>query len=289
MDHVGVWPLKLINRGSMESKVNYTIVGAFVIVLFSAIIFIILWLSSGFAFIQKKTYLVYMTESVSGLSVDSVVEYNGVNVGSVKQIVINHQNPRIVELLLSINNDTPITEGTRATLNTKGLTGVAYVALKDQGTERTPLRTLPNQPYPVIKTSPSLFMRLDIALSSITMNFQKVSQSIRALLDQQNLLTIKQTLLNIQQITGTLAAQSQKMTAVIENTAKASEQLTPLLRSSSSAVQLIQTQTLPAANEALINLNNMMSNLAEVSAIIKQNPAVMIRGKSPKSLGPGEQ
>ncbi|MHB1947664.1 MAG: MlaD family protein [Gammaproteobacteria bacterium] len=273
----------------METNVNYTIVGAFVIILLSAVTMGIIWLSSGFALARNTVYEVYMTESVSGLSVDSPVEYNGVDVGTVKSISINHRNPRVVELLLNIKSDTPITRGTRATLNSRGLTGIAYLALKDQGTDRTPLLKADGQPYPIIETAPSLFMRLDTALSSITRNFQQVSQSIRSLLDETNLHLIRQTLLNVQQITGELAGSSAQMSALIRNTAKASEQLTPLLKSGQNAMQVLRTQTIPAANQAFSNLNDITNNLSQTSVSIKRNPAVLIRGQTPQPLGPGEK
>src|SRR3990167_1857409 len=113
----------------METNVSYTIVGAFVITLLTAMVLAIIWLSSGFSFDQYTTYLVYMQESVSGVSVDSQVEFNGVNVGTVKSISLNHKNPQLVELLLNIKKDTPVTRGTVATLNSRGFTGIAYLAL----------------------------------------------------------------------------------------------------------------------------------------------------------------
>ncbi len=57
-----------------------------------------------------------MHESVAGLGVNSAVKYNGVNVGSVKKTSLNNQNPEQVRLLLQIEEHTPITEGTTATL-----------------------------------------------------------------------------------------------------------------------------------------------------------------------------
>ncbi|HEX4045681.1 MAG TPA: MlaD family protein, partial [Gammaproteobacteria bacterium] len=129
----------------METNVNYTIVGAFVIFLVTAIVLGIIWLSSGFSFQHYSTYLVHMQESVTGLTIDSPVEYNGVQVGNVTSIEINHDNPRQVELLLNIKKDTPITRGTFATLTSRGITGITYIALKDRGTDLRPLLVAPGQ------------------------------------------------------------------------------------------------------------------------------------------------
>src|SRR4051812_27784006 len=107
----------------MDTKVNYTTVGIFVITLVAFIVLSIIWLSAGLGFQQYKIYKVYMAESVSGLSQDSAVEFNGVSVGTVKSINIDHANPQLVTLLLNIQADTPISQGTKAMLNGRGLTG----------------------------------------------------------------------------------------------------------------------------------------------------------------------
>ena len=141
----------------METNINYTIVGVFVITLISAMILAIIWLSSGFSLAQYRIYQLRMTESVSGLSIDSPVEYNGVNVGSVSSIALEPNNPQMVDVLLSINTTTPITYGTVATLNTRGLTGITIVALKDKSLDTRPLVKEKGQAYPIIQTAPSFF------------------------------------------------------------------------------------------------------------------------------------
>ncbi|TAK79477.1 MAG: MCE family protein [Gammaproteobacteria bacterium] len=258
----------------METNVNYTIVGAFVIILISAMVLTIVWLSSGFSFEQNTNYMVYMRESVSGLNVDSSVEYNGVEVGGVKSIQINRQDPQVVEILLSIKNTTPITEGTVATLSSKGITGIGYIALKDKGMDTRPLVAQPGQLYPVIKTAPSFFVRLDTALNKLSENLSNLSASVQSLLNKQNQQTIRQTLLNLEEMTNHLAANSKK--------------LEPLVQSSSEAMRMLETQTLPEAYRLMYNLNDMSRSLTEMTNEIKQNPSILVRGTAPQPLGPGE-
>src|SRR6056297_868388 len=100
----------------METKVNYTIVGIFVTVLLAVIILIGLWLSSGLKTKAYKIYQTYMNESVSGLSENAPVKYNGVNVGMVESIELNLQNPSQVILTLEIKPNVPITQTTTAHL-----------------------------------------------------------------------------------------------------------------------------------------------------------------------------
>jgi phospholipid/cholesterol/gamma-HCH transport system substrate-binding protein len=273
----------------METNVNQTLVGAFVIILFTMMVLAIIWLSAGFSIEHYSTYEVFMQESVSGLSVDAAVEYNGVSVGTVKSITIDLKNPHLVPILLSIKSNTPITRGTTASLATRGITGIAYIALKDNGLNMTPLTADKKQPYPIIQTAPSLFMRLDIGLNKLINNVTQLSTSIQTILDPENQLAFKETLLNLKQVTNMLAEDNHKLNAIVTNTAQASQQFSPLLRTSQSTMQTLQTQTLPAMNQTLINLNSISQNLLELSTELKQNPSMLIRGKEPQPLGPGEK
>ncbi len=273
----------------METNVNYTIVGIFVIALTSAIVMSIIWLSSGFSFDQFKTYEVDMQESVNGLSIDSPVEYNGVEVGSVKSVEIDHQNPQLVELLLSIKSETPVSQGTVATLATRGVTGITYISLKDKGENLAPLQKQQGQKYPIIPTAPSLFVRLDTALSRASENLHKLTEDINALLSQENLESIRLTLANLSRITGNMAANSKQIDAILRNSAKLSGQLTPLIQSSTNTMRILEVQTLPATYRMLSNLDATTRSLAETAAELKENPSIIIRGVNRNNYGPGEQ
>lgn len=272
----------------METNINYAVVGAFVISLLAAMIFAIVWLSSGFSFEHFKIYQVIMQESVSGLSIDSPVEYNGVNVGAVKSIELNVKNPQIVDVLLNINSTTPITNGTVATLTTRGLTGIAIVSLKDKSEDLKPLVTMPGESYPIIKTAPSFFLRVDTALSELSTNLHEVSISIKSLLDPENQKSIKQILLNMNSITQNFASNNRKLDAILSNAVKATQQFTPLLQSSTNTLRMLESQTMPATYRLITNLDIMTRNLAEITAQVKQNPSILVRGVASKPLGPGE-
>ncbi|MFZ2315721.1 MAG: MlaD family protein [Gammaproteobacteria bacterium] len=273
----------------MDTKVNYTLVGIFVIALIAALTFGIIWLSSGFSLAQNKTYAIYMNESVSGLNVDAQVEYNGVSVGSIKKIVLSKNNPKLVRILIDVKSDTPITEGTVASLTTRGLTGLAFIALKDKSTNMRPLVAKRNQRYPVIPTAPSIFMRLDTALNNLTINMQKISNALNSLLDKENLESFKEILANTKEVTHALSDNSAKLTTILKNTADASVKIEPLLRSSTAAMKVLESQTLPMTYRFMSNLDQITRTLSEVATEVKQNPSVLVRGAAPRSPGPGER
>lgn len=134
----------------MEAKTNYTIVGVVVLILLVGLITTMLWLSIGFNQKKYTTYTVYMHEAASGLTQDAPVKYNGVQVGYVKEIRLNQNDPRQVEILLDIEEGTPVTTSTFATLNSQGITGVSYIGLSASTSNLTPITKMPGEPYPVI-------------------------------------------------------------------------------------------------------------------------------------------
>jgi len=151
----------------MEPKVNYALVGAFVLVLTAALAGAALWLGEGDYRKVYDRYYAYLGESVSGLNVNSPVKYRGVVVGRVKEIILNPDNTEEVRLTFDIARGTPVKEDTLAVLDTQGLTGLAIVNLTGGSKTSPPLEAAPGQEYPVIKSGPSLLYRLDTALSRL--------------------------------------------------------------------------------------------------------------------------
>jgi len=259
----------------MESRINYTIVGLFVLLLGAAGIFIPLWLTSGLNQQEFRTYIVYMNEAVDGLSPNAGVNYNGVEVGHVKQIKLNPKNTEQVILLLDIQEGTPITTNTTATLQSQGITGVAYIGLSGGKLENAkPLQTLPGETYPRIKAIPSIRVRLDTALSTLMADLNTLNKQLENLISPQNTKAFGEILKNVNSLSHDLATHG-------DSIGKSLDSLNKLMH------QLSQTsQNFPETSQ---HLQEVMNNVESLSAEIKNNPSVIIRGKSPPSLGPGEK
>jgi phospholipid/cholesterol/gamma-HCH transport system substrate-binding protein len=181
----------------METNVNYTMAGTFVLVLLTLIILGVIWLSAGISTEKFSYYQVDMKESIAGLAKDGLVKFNGVDVGTVDQMKINKKDLQIVELILKIKSDTPVSVGTTAKLGMQALTGVAYILLEDKGNDKQPLLAKNGQLYPIIPTIPSVLVRLDATLTQIDISFRDVSTSIKSLLNNQNLQLLRKILINI--------------------------------------------------------------------------------------------
>jgi len=205
----------------MEEKVNFAAVGAFVIVLTVTMIAGVLWLSSG-KYYRKSydTYETYMTESVSGLNLNAPVRYRGVDVGRVRRIALAPGNVEQVQVTLDIERGTPVKEDTVATLQTQGLTGIAYLELTGGHRESPDLRAKPGEAHPVIASAPSLMYRLETAIPVLLANLNRASDNLNALLDDENRRAVKATLADLAQLSRTLAARSATIDATLASTAR---------------------------------------------------------------------
>lgn len=201
----------------MESKVNYTLVGLFVIILGMALLGAILWLTIGIQPRVYDEYKVYIRESVSGLNPRASVKYRGVDVGQVVSIRLDPDNPEQVELLLQIERNTPVREDTKAVLTVQGLTGLAYVELTGGSRDSPPLEPTPEQPVPVIDSGPSLVARLDNAFDNLLTTFITLSDRIEVLLSEENQAAFGQALTNLETITTAVADRSEMIGQTLAN------------------------------------------------------------------------
>lgn len=255
----------------MEPKVNYMIVGLFVVVLGVALLGGILWLSRTDYRGVYDRYYSYMTESVSGLTTDASVKYRGVNVGRVKEIIIDPANPEQVRLALDLVRGTPVKENTVAVLETQGLTGLTTVNLTG-GTRDSPLLTAkPGETYPVIKSGPSLFSRLDNALSGILTdesfprllaNLDGLTQDARGAVDEQNRAALKQILADLEKVTHTLAARRVELDDSVVRTTKALGSFAALGEKMDKQLPEIMEQT----RMSLRAFENMSRDISRTSA-----------------------
>jgi len=306
----------------MEDKVNYTLVGAFVLVLGAALVAGVLWLAAGIGG-QKKLdpYGSVMQESVAGLSLGAPVKYLGVDVGKVTDIRIDPKNSRQVLLRFMIDRGTPIKQDSEAVLKTQGLTGIAYVELSGGSEGSPPLLASDDNPVPWIRSKPSLSARLENVLSSVLAAVDRLSGSLNAVLDTDNRVALKQTLAGLATLAQTLAAQQDAISAGIQDaartarlTAKAGEQLAPTLAdiragasavdvastrvglavdkaamSADAGVQQLRTETLPEVARLISELNQLATAMRHLTEQTERQPSSLLVGGPTRPAGPGER
>jgi len=309
----------------VETKVNYTMVGGFVLVLSAGLIIGILWLAGGGGF-QKRydLYLALVGESVAGLNFNAPVKYRGVDVGKVRDIRLDPDNPEQVRLIFAIERGTPIKEDTEAVLKTQGLTGIAYVELDGGSLTSPPLRAAQGAEYPVIRTKPSLSARLENILTTVLAKLDSTSDSVNKILSDDNLAAFKSTLADLAVVAYTLAARKDTIDAGIasaartfDNSARLTEQLGPVMervgkgadavrkmgdetaRASASAGKTIDSVGADVKHFTADTAPDLQGMVGEVSLLsvslrrlideTERNPRGFLFGRKPVPDGPGEK
>lgn len=304
----------------METKVNYAIVGAFVLLLSAAIIAAILWISSGrTAHKDYDTYLVYSTESVSGLNQHAPVKYKGVAVGSVREIALDPADPQRVRLVLEIERDVPIKEDTVAVLSVQGLTGIAFLDLGGGSRESPLLRAAEPGGLPVIPTAPSLLRRLDAGATTLVADLSQTAQSINQLVDAETRTALQRTIRDLDTVAHVLASRSKDIDSgladaatTLGNTARASRELLSMVQQVARSAAAVETAAaeiaragasatsaldeaghigagiLPELQRLLVEARALTASLGGVARELERSPNALVMGRQAPSPGPGE-
>jgi phospholipid/cholesterol/gamma-HCH transport system substrate-binding protein len=257
----------------MEPKVNYILVGSFVAFLGAAVLVGILWLGKTDYRGSYDRYEAYMRESVAGLSVDSTVKYRGVDVGRVKSITLRPDNPEEVLLTLDIVRGTPVKTDTIAKLETQGLTGLATINLTGGSRDALSLQVQTGQAYPVIKTGPSLFFRLDEAVShllseeglaQLLVDLDTAAKGAAKVLDEENRMALKKTIKDLSDVAQTVATHKTQIEQSLNGAARSADNLVKLTASLNEQVPTL----LAGLNKSVAALGTATDELARTSKTV---------------------
>ncbi len=266
----------------MESRVNYTFSGLFVVVFAMGLIAFAFWLGKyGEDERDYHRFHVYITESVSGLAPEAAVKYNGVDVGKVESIRINPANNEEVELTLRIKKETPIKTDSYAIMKFYGITGLAFIEIVG-GSKEAPLLMGKEDGISIIPSRPSLITRLDESLSNVAARLSATLERFDRLLNENNIENVSRTLEHLRslsaQIDGyqgeirALLKQGRALEANATDTLQAVQQAAGSLnRTSGNVDTLVQT-------EAASTLESLEQTSRESRALIRRLEASLERG-----------
>jgi phospholipid/cholesterol/gamma-HCH transport system substrate-binding protein len=213
----------------METKANYVLIGAFTIGISLFLLLFALWAAKYSSDRSWQQYQVVFNEPVTGLTVGSGVQYNGIAIGTVEELSLAPQDPRRVIARVKLQADAPVKVDTRAKMSMTGLTGTTFIQLTGGSPEAPRLTARDNSEVPVIQTEPS-------ALQNIADTANRLVARMDEVLSDENVQRIAQTLEHIEQTTGAVAAQREDLRELIVNARDASAKLGTTLDSTNRAI-----------------------------------------------------
>lgn len=260
----------------MDHKVNFFIVGIFVLGLNIFMALFLFWMGKyGFDEENFDRYTIEIKgQSVSGLNTEAPVKYRGVSVGSVENIKISKDNSEVIEVGIAVKEGTPIKEDSIAVLTAMGITGLSYIELKG-GSNASPKLKVGS----VINAAPSLFDKLGNGATTVTEKLSESLERFNAVLNDKNIEAINRVLTNMESTTKSVSKLlSEKNTKTIEE----------LLKNADSISREVDEHTLENVN-SLINELRMLS--AQGSMLVEQlqnSPRDILFKEQEKQYGPGE-
>lgn len=255
----------------MERNGNYIAVGAFVFVVLVIGFFWLIWLTGDDR--QYQRYSMYFEGSVLGLSEGSEVTYMGVDVGRVMGINIHPDYPGMVQVLVDIEQLTPIRPNTYASLAMRGVTGLVIIELsQDEESTHSGFRK-DSMGFTEISVKPSLISKFAKELPQLSGQVSALMQRFNTLLSEQNVDHISQTLANLETFSDNLADESEQFDELLVEARLALSQMTQ----AADAVKTMSDEMGPRTDKMMASVNAAAKRadkaMLKLSHLIEKNDA----------------
>ncbi|MBU4610719.1 MCE family protein [Achromobacter sp. GG226] len=205
----------------MENRSHALIAGLFTILLAAATALVIVWLNRDNR--DLVPYDLVTVGSVRGLTPQADVRYRGLLVGKVQSIGFEPDGQGVMLIRIGVQDGTPMTDALKATIEMKGVTGVAYVDLNDDGRLGQPL---PSSASKVARMDmqPGLTERLMDQAGELMDRLQTAGDQVVAMLGPENQRALHTALENVADATA-------QMDSLLANLQPAVAEAVPMMRS----------------------------------------------------------
>lgn len=167
----------------MENRSYALMTGVFTIALLVATVLIGLWLNRDKT--ELVPYEIVTTQSIPGLNPQATVRYRGLEVGRVDEIVFDPRVTGQILIKLSVDEASPITTTTFASLGYQGVTGIAFIQLDDDRTGSPRLAT-GGERTARIPLRPGLLDQLEDRGLAILEKAEKITEQLNVLVGPEN-------------------------------------------------------------------------------------------------------
>lgn len=207
----------------METRSNHVLVGAVVLILLAVLALFTVWIAR-LGSTTEKEYDIFFKQSVDGLAKGSQVTYSGVPSGQVKSIQLWRNDPQFVRVRISVNDETPILQGTAATVQ-GSFTGTSTISLDGARKGAPPIVCPENDmasqcPYgvPVIPTRTGGIGAILNSAPQLLERLSTLTERLTGLLTDRNQASIAGILENTDRLTEALADRGPEIAATLAQT-----------------------------------------------------------------------
>jgi phospholipid/cholesterol/gamma-HCH transport system substrate-binding protein len=255
----------------METRSNHILVGGVVLAMIVAVLAFIIWLSQA-AGEDNKEYDIFFRQAVDGLQRGSAVTFSGVPVGQVASINLEPKTPEFVRVRIAVQPNTPILQGTTATIQGVGFTGVSQIQLDGAARGAPPIEQPGPYGVPVIPTRPGGFAQLLNSAPELLNRVSTLTERLTELLSDRNQDSIAGILDNVESISRSLADRSPEIAATLADARIAIRQAGDAAqrfgRVADTSDRLLNEQGRPLINDLRHTIRAAEGTLANVNAVV---------------------
>lgn len=196
----------------METRANYGLIGAFVLLAMAAFVLFAVWISKVQFSKEFSVFDVVFEGAVNGLSEGGEVRFNGIKVGEVTKLGLDEKDPNNVIARIRVDANTPVKVDSRAELGLLGITGMTFIQIK-AGSPAEPLLNKGIRPYPPrIKTDKTQLDKIFSEGEGLITTGTDTLNSVNEMLREENIERISSILANLEDLTGAVSRNSGIMT-----------------------------------------------------------------------------
>jgi phospholipid/cholesterol/gamma-HCH transport system substrate-binding protein len=267
----------------METRSNYVLVGAVTVALLVGLLLFFVWLA-GLSNVATKCYDIYFP-AVGGINKGTNVSFSGVPVGQVSKMSLLPNRPEFVWVRISVDEQTPVLEGTTAEIHSVSLAGANEIQLNGAQRGRAPITRVGPQGCPVIPASTSGLSALLNSAPELIARIQRLTERLTELFNDKNQNAISDILENLDHTTKVLADRAPELgdaiadaRIAVRNAGVAAQRVTVLTDSTN---RLVVEEGRPAAQDlrkAIASIQRATDNLDAM--ISDARPGVQSLSKS---------
>ncbi|MFG1402310.1 MlaD family protein [Xanthobacter sediminis] len=251
----------------METRANYTIIGAFTLAVIVAAFGFVYWFAGPEDSSGRKLYEIVFDGSVAGLRQGNSVLFNGIPVGQVQSLNLVPNEPGQVLVRVSIDKSVPILADARAGLESQGITGIVAVGIRGGKPDAGPL---PMGPHGI----PRIPSDGGSGMSGLISSAQGVARKIDLVLQAINPDEIASIIKNVDQFSKAVADRSNDVATLIEQSKSLVTQLNDVAGRVDTVVVNLKAATedknglLAQATDAATSVRQLAENLDQRTAVL---------------------